>query len=142
MVMSPAETFRWVVDAIGRLFTTPIVAWTWGQWLLMIILLSLVSGCLGRCACCRRPVRRFYYRGGRRPSEYADGYYAYGDRTTHRSPGRAGTPPGNTHRPTTELRSLPPASSSQDAEIQPPPSRTRALSPDPPATSYRHFADV
>ena len=55
-MLSPAELFDTIVEAIRRLFTTPIAGWTWGQWFLAIILLSLVSSCCGGSACflCRR----------------------------------------------------------------------------------------
>ena len=71
-MQSPAELFNTIVDAIGRLFTTPIAGWTWGQWFLMIILLSLVSSCCGGCFCRRRRRRGRNHNSRRRDGDADD----------------------------------------------------------------------
>ena len=80
-MMSPQEVWNWTLDAIRQLFTTPIAQWTWGQWFLMFVLLSLLSSCCGGSICCctsrrRRRRRRnsHYYRDEGRDGV---GYQAY-----------------------------------------------------------------
>jgi len=62
MVMSPTELFNTIIESIRQLFTTPILNWTWGQWLLMLVLLSILSSCCGGsvCLCSRGRQRRRY----------------------------------------------------------------------------------
>jgi len=79
-MMSPQEVWNWTIEAIRQLFTTPIAQWTWGQWFLMFVLLSLLSSCCGGSICCctsrRRRRRRnsHYYRDEGRDGV---GYQAY-----------------------------------------------------------------
>eukprot|EP00536_Pseudo-nitzschia_multiseries_P011379 jgi/Psemu1/28721/gm1.28721_g len=85
-MMSPRETFNFVIDAIRRLFTTPIAAWTWGQWFLSLILLSLISSCFGGGVCAaRRGVRNRRYRR----DQDRDGYY-YASRSVPEGDGGGG----------------------------------------------------
>ena len=153
MVMSPAETFNWIRDAIHRLFQTPIAAWTWGQWLLAFILLSLVSSCCGGgCLCCRRSRRRRYgygyygrsnsvggggnghghgQRRSHRDDEASDGYYAYRSSTGDWGPT---TTPGTGTGTTTKKRggvgaSVPAGSTPPQPSSVQDPSRTASATP-------------
>jgi hypothetical protein len=58
---SPSEFFRTCVDAVERLFTTPLNEWTWGQFFLALVLLSLAMSCCGSVG--RRRYRRSYSEG-------------------------------------------------------------------------------
>jgi len=97
-MMTPAESFRWVIEAIRRLFTTPIAGWTWGQWFLAFVLLSLVSSCCGGSflGCRQARARRYRGRNGQR-----DGYY-YASRTpTERGDEESDELPPTAGRPST-----------------------------------------
>mmetsp|Transcript_8551 Transcript_8551/g.25317 ORF Transcript_8551/g.25317 Transcript_8551/m.25317 type:complete len:116 (+) Transcript_8551:372-719(+) len=99
-MMTPAESFRWVMEAIRRLFNTPIAGWTWGQWFLAFVLLSLVSSCCGGSFLgCRRRARARRYRGS---NGQRDGYYYYASRTpTERGDDESGELPPTAGRPST-----------------------------------------
>mmetsp|Transcript_60485 Transcript_60485/g.148401 ORF Transcript_60485/g.148401 Transcript_60485/m.148401 type:complete len:138 (-) Transcript_60485:238-651(-) len=70
------ELFNSIGESINQLFTTPMNAWEWQQWLLAVLLLSLFLWCCGcmtfRCCSCWRGRRR-RQRGG------DEGYYYEGE---------------------------------------------------------------
>jgi hypothetical protein len=55
-----------VGESLDNFFSTPINAWTWGQWLLAIVLISLVLWC---CGCVASGSRRRYSRSSRSRNE-------------------------------------------------------------------------